>query len=92
MSEPRGQQIIHCKKCGSNKISLTGKWTVVATAFLTGCVLCLFIITIPIAVLCWIVAAIFMFVPFRSAKCQECKHNQKVDQEKFDELKAYLRS
>ncbi|MGG4307065.1 hypothetical protein ABEW49_00705 [Bacillus anthracis] len=87
----QGQQIITCKNCGSNKIQLMGPATFVMSFIAVGSCLLWFIITIPISIICFISAFIFAFLPFRFAKCQDCKHSQKVSKEKYKELKQYLK-
>lgn len=87
----KGQQIINCKNCGSNRIQLLGPATFVLSFITVGSCLLWFIITIPISIICFIMAFIFLFLPFRIAKCHECKHSQRISKEKYKELKCYLR-
>ncbi|MCM3736462.1 hypothetical protein M3215_11660 [Bacillus cytotoxicus] len=88
----KGQQIILCKKCGGNKITLLGKFyfymvTAVCT-FLFG----ILIITIPFAIITGFLMLLSPFIPIRLARCAECKYIQKIDKETFQKFKKEFRA
>lgn len=86
--ENKGQDIIVCKKCGSNKVN---KVPLGLQLFATaGCLM-----WIPIIgwVLAPIVFLISLLTPFGKIvfKCEECKHQFPVDKETYKQYKEYLR-
>lgn len=84
-----GQQIITCKKCGSNKMDVkTARAHSFALLMTTG-VLTIFIITIPAAFVFFFLWILSLFSSNGSAKCMECKKSQVVSKEKLKEYKQF---
>ncbi|UQX52272.1 LITAF-like zinc ribbon domain-containing protein [Cytobacillus pseudoceanisediminis] len=88
MNETKGQQIIHCPQCGENKVKST------ASAFKSmltlGILACVTIIGIPIGIILIISAFVMKHSKKRLIfRCQECKHDFKVNDNTYDDyLKA----
>ncbi|MDC2866498.1 hypothetical protein [Bacillus sp. BP-3] len=82
-----GQNIIKCPKCGSNKIQLIKKSHVIGILFLCMSLSTIFIITIPIAFIFFILMIGALFGKVRRARCLECKHIiKKVEEEQYKEF------
>ena len=89
MTEQRGQQIIVCKKCGSNKVNRVH--VAIALFLSAGCFMWIPILGWICAPICLLLGLITMFgrIVF---KCEECKHNFAVNKNMYKEYKSYLNS
>ena len=95
----KGQEIVTCKKCGSNKVQDTGgKGGVLFTGFMMVSLgmwipIIGWFIMIPVGLLMMIAAIISMFFKTteRGFKCRECKHMFTVPMESFKEYKEFLK-
>lgn len=84
-----GQEVLHCPQCGGNNLKSydAAKVPLVLTVFFAST-----LIGIPIALAPFIA---WLFIKSNknkrfSGKCQECKHNWKLTEEKFFEYKQAI--
>lgn len=86
-----GQEIIKCKKCGSNRI--TGI-PVIAILFLSaGCFVWIPVIGWIGAPILLLAAIVLMVLPTgkRFVRCEDCKHSFDVDKSKYKEFKEAIK-
>lgn len=95
----KGQQIVECSNCGSNKVQDQGGKVVfllVSLAVISFGIWIPFIgwfLMIPIGILMFIygVISIFFKTTHRNFKCLECKHIFKVSMDTFKQYQSFLR-
>lgn len=97
MAENKGQQIINCTKCGSNKVKQA--WFKGATLLIgfLGIGICMWIpiigwILIPVFAVVMLAGIVGLFIPTKETtfQCVECKHSFNVDKEKVKEYKEFI--
>lgn len=89
-----GQQVVFCKKCGSNKVEETSlKMTLLVGGFITFSLgfwipFIGWFLMIPIGLIMMVMGFIALFIPKKdySMMCQDCKHITKVSKEERDEF------
>ncbi|WP_370225243.1 hypothetical protein [Cytobacillus sp.] len=87
----KGQEVIHCKKCGSNRIT---RVPVILILFLSGsCFLWIPIIGWIAAPILFLLALLMAFLPSgkRIVKCEDCKHSFPVDNKVYKEFKEAIK-
>lgn len=86
----QGQNIIHCEKCGSNKVTKLPMFLILFAS--AGCMVWIPVIGWILAPLLFLAAIVWAVLPKGKVlmRCEECKHVTAVEKPKYKEFKEYL--
>ncbi|WP_077623800.1 hypothetical protein [Sediminibacillus massiliensis] len=91
MSGKQGQQIIHCPKCGENKVSMM---PIALIIFLSGgCFVWIPILGWIVAPILFLIAIIMWVIPTGKVfmRCESCKHGFSVPKSEYKQYKEAIK-